>query len=86
MDDAYLGADVVRIGSQVTGPVSSVSVHSRQAVRRGDLLCEVDPALLQELEAQREKVRRRATQAAKAQAARKVAQAHGLLPLPAEEE
>ena len=43
-DDACLGADVARIGSRITGGVSSVPVQSHQAVRRGGLLFEVDPA------------------------------------------
>lgn len=43
-DDAYLDADVVRIGPQVTGAVAQVPVQSHQEVRRGDLLFEIDPA------------------------------------------
>lgn len=43
-DDAYLGANVVRIGSQLTAPVSVVHVQSYQKVTRGQPLFELDPA------------------------------------------
>ncbi len=43
-DDAYLNANVVRIASQISGPVSRVEVSDHQKVSAGDLLFEIDPA------------------------------------------
>jgi len=42
-DDAYLGANVVRIGAQVEAPVSAVHVRSYQSVVRDQALFELDP-------------------------------------------
>ncbi|MCP5315640.1 MAG: HlyD family secretion protein [Chromatiaceae bacterium] len=40
--DAYLGMHVVQIAPQVSGTVETVQVRSHQAVRRGDVLFELD--------------------------------------------
>lgn len=42
--DAYLGRHVVRIASQVSGPIQSVLVHNNQAVKADQLLLTIDPA------------------------------------------
>lgn len=42
-DDAYVGAQVVQIASQVSGRVLSVDVTEAQAVRHGDVLFRLDP-------------------------------------------
>ena len=68
--DAYLNANVVRIAPQVSGAVAHVLVESHQAVDRGQLLLEIDPApfeiALQDAEAELELARQqaRAAQAA----------------------
>ena len=41
-DDAYVGANVVRVGAQVTAPVSAVLVRSFQTVKRGDTLLKLE--------------------------------------------
>ncbi|HET9122510.1 MAG TPA: HlyD family secretion protein [Acidiferrobacteraceae bacterium] len=43
-DDAYVGADVVRIAAQVNGPVTTVWVHQNQPVAAGARLFRIDPA------------------------------------------
>lgn len=43
-DDAYVGAHVVQISSQVSGPAIAVPVTNNQYVRKGALLFEIDPA------------------------------------------
>lgn len=42
--DAYVGANVIRLSSQVSGTVSAVHVSSFEPVKRGDVLVEIDPA------------------------------------------
>lgn len=42
-DDAYVGANVVRIGAQVQAPVSAVLVSSYQFVKQGDTLLRLNP-------------------------------------------
>ncbi len=41
--DAYLGMHIIRVASQVDGPVTEVRVRNNQAVRAGDLLFAIDP-------------------------------------------
>lgn len=41
-DDAYIGADVVRVAARVTGRVDQVPIVDQQQVRRGDLLFAVN--------------------------------------------
>jgi membrane fusion protein (multidrug efflux system) len=41
-DNAYINADRIEMAAQVTGPVSRVWVQDQQAVKRGDLLLELD--------------------------------------------
>lgn len=43
-EDAYVGAHVVQVSSQVTGPAIMVPVKNNQYVRKGGLLFEIDPA------------------------------------------
>jgi membrane fusion protein (multidrug efflux system) len=43
-DNAYVGAEVAQINSQVSGPVARVAVHDTQMVHKGDVLLEVDSA------------------------------------------
>ncbi len=43
-DDAQVTADMVPIAARVAGPVLHVHVIENQAVKRGDLLVEIDPA------------------------------------------
>ena len=43
-DNAYVKQDVTAISTQVNGPVAAVFVDENQAVKRGDLLYQVDPA------------------------------------------
>ena len=43
-DDAQIEADVVPIAPRVAGPVLRVLARDNQAVRKGDLLFEIDPA------------------------------------------
>ncbi len=45
-DDAQVEADVVPIASRVAGTISSTRVRDNQAVKRGDVLFEIDPANL----------------------------------------
>jgi membrane fusion protein (multidrug efflux system) len=45
--DAYVGAHVVRIASQVSGPLVEVAVHENQHVTADQLLLEIDPAPFQ---------------------------------------
>src|SRR5262245_41157306 len=42
-DNAYVGASVAQINSQVSGPVLKVAVEDTQAVRKGDVLVTIDP-------------------------------------------
>lgn len=41
-DDAYVGAKVVQVSSLAMGPITSVAARNNQAVKRGDLLFEID--------------------------------------------
>ena len=41
-DDAYVGAKVVQVSSLVMGPITAITARNNQAVKRGDLLFEVD--------------------------------------------
>lgn len=41
-DNAYVGADVAQVTSQVTAPVAAVLVQDAQRVRRGDILVRLD--------------------------------------------
>jgi membrane fusion protein (multidrug efflux system) len=43
-DNAYVGAEVAQINSQVSGPVARVAVRDTQMVRKGDILVEIDPS------------------------------------------
>jgi membrane fusion protein (multidrug efflux system) len=43
-DNAYVGASMVLITSQVTGPVDKVFIHEGQHVTAGEPLFEIDPA------------------------------------------
>ena len=43
-DDAQVAADVVPVSARVSGLVARVAIHDNQAVKRGDLLVELDPA------------------------------------------
>ncbi len=43
-DDAYIDGDIYTIAAKVTGTVKKVLVDANQAVKKGDLLVEVDPA------------------------------------------
>jgi membrane fusion protein (multidrug efflux system) len=43
-DNAYTGADIVRIAPQVSGPVTTVYVMDDQKVAKGDPLFDIDPA------------------------------------------
>src|SRR5690349_21455543 len=45
-DDAQVEADVTPIASRVAGTISSTRVKDNQAVKRGDVLFEIDPANL----------------------------------------
>ena len=42
--DAYVGANVIRIAAQVSGPVINLYVRDHQAVKGGEPLFEIDPA------------------------------------------
>jgi membrane fusion protein (multidrug efflux system) len=42
-DNAYVGASVAQINSQVSGPVLQVAVEDTQSVRKGDILVMIDP-------------------------------------------
>jgi len=43
-DNAYVGASVAQISSQVAGPLLSVAVEDTQAVRKGEVLATIDPS------------------------------------------
>ena len=43
-DNAYVGADVAQINSQVSGPIAQVAVSDTRMVHRGDVLVVIDPA------------------------------------------
>ncbi|HVR02536.1 MAG TPA: biotin/lipoyl-binding protein, partial [Polyangia bacterium] len=43
-DDAQVTADIVPVSARVSGVLSAVHVHENQAVKRGDLLMELDAA------------------------------------------
>jgi membrane fusion protein (multidrug efflux system) len=43
-DNAYVGAEVAQINSQVSGPIARVAVGDTQTVHKGDVLVEVDSA------------------------------------------
>ena len=43
-DDAQVAADVVPVSARVSGVVARIAIHDNQAVRRGDLLVELDAA------------------------------------------
>ncbi len=43
-DNAYVGAEVAQINSQVSGPIARVAVRDTDMVRKGDVLVEVDSA------------------------------------------
>jgi membrane fusion protein (multidrug efflux system) len=81
--DAYLGMHVVRIASQVSGPLEEVPVRNNQTVAAGDLLFTIDPApfelAVQQAEARlqqaREALRAAEAQVAAAQARVEAAQA-----------
>jgi membrane fusion protein, multidrug efflux system len=45
-DDAQIEADVVPIATRVSGTIAVTRVHDNQAVKRGDVLFEIDPANL----------------------------------------
>ncbi len=45
--DAQVRANVVGIAPRVTGPVVRIAVRDNQAVAKGDLLFEIDPAIFQ---------------------------------------
>jgi multidrug resistance efflux pump len=42
-DDAYVEADVVQIAAQVEGPIVNSPIQNNAAVKKGDLLFEIDP-------------------------------------------
>jgi membrane fusion protein, multidrug efflux system len=42
-DNAYVNADRIEIAAQVSGPVTRIWVQDQQAVKRGDVLLEIDP-------------------------------------------
>jgi membrane fusion protein (multidrug efflux system) len=43
-DNAYVGASVAQINSQVSGPILKVDVDDTRMVHKGDVLVEIDPA------------------------------------------
>jgi len=43
-DDAFIDGDIYTVASKVNGTVKAVLVSSNQAVKKGDLLVEIDPA------------------------------------------
>ena len=43
-DDAYIDGDIYTIAAKVNGTVKSVLVDANQAIKKGDLLVEIDPA------------------------------------------
>lgn len=42
-DDAYVEADVVQIAAQIDGPIVNIPIENYAAVKKGDLLFEIDP-------------------------------------------
>jgi len=42
-DNAYVNADRIEMAAQVSGPVARIWIQDQQAVKRGDLLLEIDP-------------------------------------------
>jgi multidrug resistance efflux pump len=42
-DDAYVEADIVQIAAQVDGPIVNLPIQNNAAVKKGDLLFEIDP-------------------------------------------
>ena len=46
-DDAYVGADVAEVTPQIDGTVIKVNVADTQAVHKGDILVQLDPATVQ---------------------------------------
>ena len=44
-DNAYVGADVAQINSQVSGPIAQVAVSDTRTVHKGDVLVVIDPAM-----------------------------------------
>jgi multidrug efflux system membrane fusion protein len=42
-DDAFVRADTIGVAPQVSGRIVSLQVHDNQAVKRGDVLFEIDP-------------------------------------------
>lgn len=42
-DDAYVEADIVQIAAQVEGPIVNIPIQNNAAVKKGDLLFEIDP-------------------------------------------
>ena len=66
-DDAQVTADMIPVAARVGGLVTNVHVHENQAVKRGDLLIELDAADLQAKQQQAEA--ELATMQAQAQAA-----------------
>ena len=53
-DDATIDADVVHVASSVSGRIVRIAVRENQAVRKGDLLFQIDPAPYQSGVAQAE--------------------------------
>src|SRR5690242_7929496 len=43
-DNAYVGADVAQINSQVSGPIAQVAVSDTKMVHKGDVLVTIEPA------------------------------------------
>jgi len=44
-DDAYVNANVIQIGSRVSGQVSELNIVDNQYVKQGDVLFTIDPAV-----------------------------------------
>src|SRR3954468_11305979 len=42
-DNAYLNSDRIEIAAQVSGPVTAIHIQDQQAVKKGDVLVEIDP-------------------------------------------
>jgi len=66
-DDAYIGADVVRIAPRITGRLIDVRVSNQQRVTRGELLYTIDPTTfrfdLEQAQARLDSARREVAQA-----------------------
>lgn len=66
-DDAYVGANVVRVAPRVTGRLVGVTVTNQQNVKRGDPLFSIDPATfrfdLEQAQAQLASARREVAEA-----------------------